>query len=155
MQLTRVPPGASRDLFVPFLELADGSATQVASYYQTGDLFALQEPTGETWGVTLVVPRGADAAELKAVAVVPELQGMGVGQRMLALVLAELRRTGTRRVIVGTATASIGPIAFYQKVGFRLWTIERDFFSEERGYPTGTEENGILVRDMVWMDQAL
>jgi hypothetical protein len=73
----------------------------------------------------------------------------------IALVLTELRAAGTRRVIVGTASSSIGPIAFYQKTGFRLWTIERDFFNEERGYPARVTENGILVRDMVWMDQTL
>jgi ribosomal protein S18 acetylase RimI-like enzyme len=155
MQLTRVPTGPARDAFVSLLDLADSSPTQVASYYQTGDLYALQEPTGETWGVTLVVSRGREAAELKAVAVVPELHGMGLGQRMIALVLAEMRAAGIRRVVVGTASSSIGPIAFYQKAGFRLWTIERDFFSEQRGYPAGLTEDGIAIRDMVWMDQSL
>jgi ribosomal protein S18 acetylase RimI-like enzyme len=135
--------------------LADDSATELASYYQTGDLYALQEPTGETWGVTLALHRGADVAELKAVAVVPDMQGVGFGQDMIARVLSALRANGTRRVIVGTASSSIGAIAFYQKTGFRLWTIERDFFNEDRGYPAGLTENGILIRDMVWMDQAL
>ncbi len=155
MQLTRVPPGPAREALRSLLELADGSAIEVESYYQDGDLYALQEPTGETWGVTLVLARDAGVAELKAVAVVPGLQGFGLGQRMIALVLAELRAAGVRRVIVGTASASIGPIAFYQKIGFRLWMIERDFFNADRGYPADLTENGILVRDMVWMDQTL
>ena len=42
-----------------------------------------------------------------------------------------------------------------QKVGFRLWRIERDFFSEERGYAPDIEENGIRLRDLVWMNQEL
>jgi ribosomal protein S18 acetylase RimI-like enzyme len=93
--------------------------------------------------------------ELKAVAVAPELQGRGVGRRMLALVLAELRAAGVRRVTVGTASCSIGQLAFYQKAGFRVHRIEREFFSAARGYPQGLEENGIPLRDMVWMDQEL
>jgi hypothetical protein len=50
---------------------------------------------------------------------------------------------------------NIGQLAFYQKAGFRLWRIERDFFSPERGYPEGIEENGIPLRDMVWMEREL
>jgi hypothetical protein len=36
---------------------------------------------------------------------------------------------------------------------FRFWRIERDVFAPERGYPEGLEENGIPLRDMVWLDQ--
>jgi hypothetical protein len=74
---------------------------------------------------------------------------------MLALVLAELRAQGVRRAILGTGNSGIGPLAFYQKAGFRLWRIERDFFSPERGYPEGIEENGIPLRDMVWMERGI
>jgi hypothetical protein len=58
-----------------------------------------------------------------------------------------------RRAILGTGNSGIGQLAFYQKAGFRLWRIERDFFSAERGYPDGIEENGIPLRDVVWMEQ--
>jgi hypothetical protein len=74
---------------------------------------------------------------------------------MLALVLAELRRAGAQRVIVGTANCGIGQLAFYQKSGFRFWKVERDFFSPDRGYADGIEEHGIPLRDMVWMDLTL
>jgi hypothetical protein len=56
-------------------------------------------------------------------------------------------------VIVGTSSSGIGQLACHQKSGFRLRKIERDFFSPERGYPEGMEENGIPLRDMVGMDQ--
>ena len=83
------------------------------------------------------------------------LHGQGVGTLMLRTVLAELRARGVARVVVGTSSAGIGQLAYYQKAGFRLWRIERDFFSPARGYPEGIEENGIPLRDMVWMDQEL
>ena len=104
---------------------------------------------------TLAIAEPDGGVELKAVAVAPELHGQGVGQRMLALVLAELRAAGVRHVTVGTGNSGIGQLAFYQKAGFRLSRIERDFFSPARGYPEGLEENGIPLRDMVWMDQEL
>ena len=150
-----VPAGGARDEFKSLLLLADESEAQVRSYYQTGDLYALRSAGGTTLGITLVVPEGQSAVELKAVAVVPELHGQGVGRRMLALVIDDLRSRGVSRAIVGTSNSGIGQIAFYQKAGFRLRNIERDFFSPARGYPENTEENGIRLRDMVWFDQDL
>ena len=154
-RLERIGAGPGRDPYLPLLLLADESEAQVRSYYQQGDLYVLRAGDGVTRGLTLVLPGPDGAAELKAVAVAPELHGQGVGRRMLALVLAELRSARVRRVVVGTGSAGIGQLAFYQKAGFRLWRIERDYFSPEHGYPAGLEENGIPLRDMVWMDQEL
>jgi ribosomal protein S18 acetylase RimI-like enzyme len=122
---------------------------------QQGDLFVLRSNEGEALGITLVTPHGEGEAELKMVAVDEARHGQGIGQRMIAQVLAELRARGVRRAIVGTGSSGIGQLAFYQKCGFRLFEIERDFFSPERGYPEGLTENGIPLRDMVWMDQEL
>ena len=79
----------------------------------------------------------------------------GLGKRLLAAVLADLRERGVRRVVVGTSNAGIGQFAFYQKAGFRFWRIERDFFTPARGYDPDARENGIAHRDMVWFDQDL
>ena len=153
--LERVPVGRPRDELIPLLLLADDSESQMRSYYQQGELFVLRADDGHVTGMALAIPASNHDVELKAVAVAPELQGRGVGQRMMALVLAELRLAGVQRVTVGTSSSGIGQLAFYQKVGFRLWRIERDFFSEERGYAPGIEENGIPLRDLVWMNQEL
>jgi ribosomal protein S18 acetylase RimI-like enzyme len=153
--LQRVPVGPGRDELIPLLLLADDSESQVRSYYQQGELFVLRADDGEVMGMALAIPESNRDVELKAVAVAPELHGRGVGQRMMALVLAELRLAGVRHVTVGTSSSGIGQLAFYQKIGFRLWKIERDFFSDERGYVAGIEENGIPLRDLVWMDQEL
>jgi ribosomal protein S18 acetylase RimI-like enzyme len=154
-QLESIPAGPGREAFMPLLLLADDSEQEVRSYYQQGDLSVLWGSDGHARGITLAIPKPDGSVELKAVAVAPELHGQGVGKRMLALVLAELRARGVRHVIVGTANSGIGQLAFYQKAGFRLWKIERDFFTPARGYLAGIEENGIPLRDMVWMDQTL
>ena len=149
----RIAPGHERDRFFDLLLLADESEQQVRSYMNEGDLFAFI-PAGEREhaGMVLAIPAGNGVVELKAVAVVPGLQNRGFGKRMLAEVLAELKRLGYRRAIVGTGNSGIGQLAYYQKAGFRLSHIERDFFSPERGYADAIEENGIPLRDMVWMD---
>ena len=149
--LSIVVPG-DRERFLPLLLLADESEPQVRSYMDKGDLYVYSTGAAAAAGLILAIPLDRDVVELKAVAVEPSLQEQGVGKRMLADVLAQLRTRGCRQVIVGTANAAIGQLAFYQKAGFRLLRIERDFFTPARGYPEVMVDNGIRLRDMVWMD---
>ena len=153
--LISVPPGAERERFLPLLLLADESLEQVRSYMQSGELYALVGRDQDAVGIVLTVPAEHGAVELKAVAVDTAQQNRGIGRRLLAAVIEDLRKRGVRRAIVGTANAGIGQLAYYQKAGFRLLRIERDFFSPARGYPAVMEDNGIRLRDMVWMDQEL
>jgi ribosomal protein S18 acetylase RimI-like enzyme len=153
--LISVPPGVERERFLPLLLLADESLEQVRSYMQGGELYALIDHDGNAVGIVLTVPAEHGAVELKAVAVDTAQQHRGIGRRLLAAVIEDLRKRGVRRAIVGTANAGIGQLAYYQKAGFRLLRIERDFFSPARGYPAVMEDNGIRLRDMVWMDLEL
>jgi len=152
-----IPPGVAREDFLPLLLLADESEVQVRSYMQQGGLYAFGAgpKIGDVAGVVLAIPEGDTVVELKAVAIHPAQQGRGIGKRMVLAVLDDLRARGVERVTVGTGNAGIGQLAFYQRTGFRLVRIERDFFSPERGYPEVMEENGIRLRDMVWMEQRL
>lgn len=144
-----------RGRYLDLLLLADESPRQVASYIDEGDLFVLDEADGTAAGLVHVLYGADGTAELKAVAVRPDRQGQGVGKRLVGLVLDELRRRGVRRAVVATGNSGLVPLALYQKAGFRLWKIERDFFSPARGYPDGIEENGIPLHDLVWLDQDL
>lgn len=150
--LRAVAPGPGRQDLIDLLLLADESPEQVAGYIDDGDLFVLEDPSGLALGITLVLYEGDATAELKAIAVRPDRQGQGVGKRMLQRVLAGLRERGVGRVLVATGTSSLAPLALYQKLGFRLFRIDRDFFTPERGYPDEIVENGIRLRDMVWLD---
>src|SRR6185436_394073 len=113
--------------------LADESLEQVRSYMQRGDLFAFVDRDGAAVGIVLTIPETDGSVELKAVAVDAAHQNLGIGRLMLAAAIDELRRRGVRRAVVGTANAGIGQLAYYQKAGFRLLRIERDFFSPARG----------------------
>lgn len=153
--LVSILPGAERERFLPLLLLADESLEQVRSYMHSGELYAFVGSDRNAVGIVLTVAAEHGAVELKAVAVDKTQQNRGIGRRLLAAVLEELRQRGVRRAIVGTANAGIGQLAYYQKAGFRLLRIERDFFSPARGYPAVMEDNGIRLRDMVWMDLEL
>ena len=154
-RLISVPAGAERECFLPLFMLADESLQQVRSYMQRGELYAFLGQDEVAVGIVLTIPAPLGGVELVSVAVDTTQQNRGVGRRMLAAVLDELRRRGVPRAVLGTANAGIGQLAFYQKVGFRLLRIERDFFSPARGYPAVMEDNGIRLRDMVFMDMEL
>jgi ribosomal protein S18 acetylase RimI-like enzyme len=152
IRVERLVHGARREAYLPLLLLAD-EPKPISGYLDDGDLYVLRDEGPEPLGVTLVVPHDDPGTfELKAVAVAEGQQGRGLGKRMLGGVLDDLHRRGARHVIVGTSNAGIGEIAFYQKVGFRLWRIERDFFTPEKGYDPDDLENGLSPRDMVWFD---
>ena len=156
LSLDHVRPGPEREAFLPLLLLADAEA-QVRGYLHQGDLYALRGADGGLLGVTLVLPEAAEpgTAELRAVAIDPTQHNRGLGRRMLASVLVDLRARGFRRAVVGTSNAGIGQIAFYQKAGFRLWRIERDYFTPRKGYDPDEREHGLPHRDMIWFDQEL
>lgn len=154
MYLKMIDPGPERLDYLSLLLLADDSEQQVRSYIQKGILYAAVKDD-QVVGVALAIPVKLGEVELKAVAVDPGVHNQGIGTSMLALVMRALEHRGYRRVVLGTGNSSIGQMAFYQKSGFRFWKIDRDFFSPERGYPEGLEENGIPLRDMVWFERTI
>ena len=87
-----------------------------------------------------------DPCEIVELAVAETRQGQGLGRRFLDWIAAEARRRGKRVVEVGTANASLGNIAFYQRCGFRMHHVRRDYFSYHRA---PVFEHGIEVRDLL------
>jgi GNAT superfamily N-acetyltransferase len=152
--LVTVDSGPAREAWVPLLELAD-EPVPLAGYLHDGDLYGVVDDAGLPVAAVLVITTSADEAELRAVAVAESEQGNGLGTRVVEAVFEQLRTTGIRRVIVGTASSGVRQLAFYQRLGFRLTHVEPDFFTAEKGYPSGLEENGIPIRDMVWMAREL
>jgi len=62
------------------------------------------------------------------------------------------RIRGGHRLIVSTATADIGNLRFYQRLGFRMYRIARDAFTPLRGYPEAKLVDGIPLRDQVFLE---
>lgn len=151
-EFTEVAAGPDRDRWVPLLELAD-EPEPLRAYLHDGDLYGLIGADGSPCAAILVVEASPGVAEMRAVAVAESVQGQGVGTLMVNATLFVLAQRGVRRTVVGTASSGVRQIAFYQRCGFRLSHVQRDFFTTEKGYPDGLTENGIPIRDMVWMDR--
>ena len=73
-------------------------------------------------------------------------RGQGYGQTALKAIFAVGQERGVEAVIVGTATTSVENIIFYQKCGFRMDSIRKNFFDY---FPVPVYEHGIEMRDMV------
>jgi ribosomal protein S18 acetylase RimI-like enzyme len=152
-ELATVDPGPDREEWTALLELADEPAA-LRAYLHDGELYGLRDADGSPVAAILVLEEGT-VAELRVVAVAELSQGRGVGSLLVRSVLFVLGQRGMRRVVVGTASSGVRQLAFYQRLGFRLSHVERDYFTEAKGYPADLSENGIASRDMVWMDLAL
>ncbi|HEX5094875.1 MAG TPA: GNAT family N-acetyltransferase [Acidimicrobiia bacterium] len=148
-----VESGPDRQAWVSLLELAD-EPVPLARYLDDGTLYGLTGDGGPRAAVLVIMLDDA-RAELRAVAVAETEQGKGLGTEIVERVFGALRERGVREVVVGTATSGVRQLAFYQRLGFRLTHIERDFFTVDNGYPADLSENGIPTRDMVWMSMQL
>ena len=155
VSVREVPPGPERRALVPLIRLAEDSEMQLDAALDGGTLYAVRDIEAVDIGVVLVLDHGDGERELRYVAVAKSRQRAGVGKQMLAAVVSAERARGVRRLLVGTSAADTGNLAFYQRCGLRLLSIERDYFSPERGYPVDFTIDGLLAVDMVWMDMQL
>ena len=145
IELTEVPP-AAYDTVIPVLVLAEPSMSALRwSLENLSDTAYRADANGELVGAA-TMRWGDEPSELVELAVSAGRQGRGYGRAILEWLLAEGRRRGRRAIEVGTGNASLGNIAFYQKCGFRMASVRRDYFWY---YREPVVENGIRVRDML------
>ncbi|TPK69859.1 GNAT family N-acetyltransferase [Mesorhizobium sp. B2-4-15] len=139
----------NRDALLPLFALADDSPTQVASYIEEGEV-VVARAGDEIVGHALIIDTG-DAAtfELKSIAITQARQGEGLGRALVAAAITYCRERGGRHLIVSTATADIGNLRFYQRLGFRMASIVKDAFGPATGYPEGLLIDSIPLRDQV------
>ncbi|MED4581334.1 GNAT family N-acetyltransferase [Brevibacillus choshinensis] len=132
------------------LLLADPSQTLVEGYLKRGSCYvAIAEEM--IVGVYVLLPTRPDTIELVNVAVDEAHQGKGIGKKLVLHAIEQAKQLGYRTIEVGTGNSSVDQLALYQKCGFRMTGIDRDFFL--RHYDEPIFENGIQVVDMVRMSQ--
>ncbi|MDV2884556.1 GNAT family N-acetyltransferase [Alkalihalophilus pseudofirmus] len=143
---------ASENPPMDLLLLADPSEKLIADYVERGECFIAEE-SGEIIGVLVLLPTRPDTVELVNVAVCNNMQGRGIGRRLVEFAVDSAKKQGFKTIEVGTGNSSIGQIALYQKCGFRMIGVDVDFFI--RHYEEEIYEDGIQCRDMVRLSQDL
>lgn len=129
------PLGAGEPAPWDLLLLADPSREAVQAYVVQGQCylaFLETELVGEfvllRTGLT-DPPSGEGTWELMNVAIAPRYQGQGWGKKLVQAAIAQARELGATAIEVGTGNSSLSQLALYQKCGFRIVGVERDFFT--------------------------
>ncbi|MCM3173102.1 MULTISPECIES: GNAT family N-acetyltransferase [unclassified Paenibacillus] len=128
------------------LLMADPSKAMVDEYLSRGVCF-IAEYEGEMVGEFVLLKTRPETVEIVNIAVQEELQGQGVGRHMIKEAIEAARRLGCKTVEIGTGNSSFHQLKLYQRCGFRIVGVDRDFFV--RHYEEEIIEGGIRCVDMI------
>ncbi|WP_419874656.1 GNAT family N-acetyltransferase [Candidatus Pristimantibacillus sp. PTI5] len=131
---------------------ADPSALLVEEYLKRGECW-VGTMDNEIIAEYVLLPTRPETVEIVNVAVDEIRQGQGFGKQMVLHAIKIAKQLGYKTIEIGTGNSGISQLALYQKCGFRMTGIDRDFFI--RHYSEAIYENGIQVVDMVRLSQDL
>ncbi|WP_375178682.1 GNAT family N-acetyltransferase [Enterococcus rotai] len=98
-------------------------------------------------GILALLPTRPETLEIVNIAVDKTYQGQGIGEELLQFALSYAKNNQYKTVEIGTGSTSFGQLYLYQKCGFRMTSIDRDFFI--RHYEEEIVENKLILKDMV------
>ena len=81
-------------------------------------------------GYLALLDDGSGDLELRSIAVVPRMQGSGLGSEMMATAERVAAGLGKHRLVLATSPENTGAIRFYERHGFRLDRVEPDHFGD-------------------------
>ena len=134
------------------LLLADPSREMVEEYVANGQCH-VAELAGRIVGVYVLAKLDAKTMEIMNVAIEENMQGRGMGKKLIVDAIQTAQGLGYTAIEIGTGNSSIGQLALYQKCGFRIDGVIQDFFVDH--YDEPIFENGIQCRDMIRLSLAI
>lgn len=134
------------------LLLADPSWDKILAYLYDSTII---EAHSETLLLGCLVLKQLDStrAEIMNLAVREDQQGQGLGTQLLQTGIDRARKLPVNQLIIRTANSSIGQLYLYQKTGFRITSVDPDFFT--RQYPEPILENGLICQDRITLSMSL
>lgn len=136
----------SEELPMDLLVEADPSEELVRRYCMGGSCF-IGCQADEIIGILVLYPLNRTVIEIKNIAIAQNKRGQGLGKMLIFFALSEAGRLEYKEVVIGTGNSSVDQLILYQKCGFRLDSIDHDFFT--RNYSEPIFENGLQCRDMI------
>ena len=134
------------------LLLADPSKSIVEDYLAKGECF-VAESNEQIIGVYVLLPTRPKTVEIVNVAVAEEHQGKGIGKLLIGDAIRVAKTKGYKTIEIGTGNSSIGQLALYQKCGFRIVSVDHNYFIKH--YSEEIYENGIQCIDMIRLSKEL
>ncbi|MEK4487570.1 GNAT family N-acetyltransferase [Psychrobacillus sp. FSL H8-0484] len=148
MKTKRIKEAYPMDLLL----LADPSRKLIEQYIQRGECY-IAEKNSETIGVYVLLPTRPKTVELVNIAVAEQYHGKGIGKALVLDAIEKAKQKGYKLIEVGTGNSSIVQLALYQKCGFRITGVDKDFFKIH--YEEEIVENGIICVDMIRLARQL
>lgn len=136
--------------YLSLLLLGDEQEDMIDRYLERGIMYALEEG-GAVQAVCVVTDEGDGTLELKNLAVAPDCQRRGYGQRMVDF-LCETYRGRYARLLVGTGNSPL-TLPFYEVCGFRRSHVAANFFTDNYDHPIF--EGGVQLIDMIYLSKTL
>ena len=144
MQIRKLTPGENPPW--ELLELADPSRVIVEGYVKSSCIY-VGEISGVIMGVYVLKETAKIVVEIMNVAVHEDYQGKGLGKQLISHAINEASKQGYAQIEIGTGNSSIHQLKLYQQCGFRIVSVDFDYFT--RSYDEPIYENGLLCQDMI------
>lgn len=128
------------------LLLADPEWAQIAHYLHDSHCLVIREGQASV-GIVAIMPIRPGVMEIMNVAVRPDRQGRGYGRQLVAAAQVYAQQQGATEVEVGTGDSSLGALALYQRCGFSIKAIDKDYFL--RHYSAPIYEDGRQCRSRI------
>ena len=128
-----------------FLE-ADPSKEMINSYLDRSYKFELVRGN-DLLGVILMLDTHPKTLEIVNVAVAESVQNQGFGEQLIRFAVDWAQQKSYSSVEIGTGSTSFAQLYLYQKCGFRVMNIDRNFFVDN--YDEPIIENKLVLKDMI------
>lgn len=128
----------------PLLLEADPSKAMIETYVKQSELLEVRQE-GQVIGLLVLKQIETGVSEIMNLSVAPLFQKRGIGRQLIEQAIAHSKERNDQKIIVATGTTSLGPLLLYQKCGFRIEAIERDYFTKY--YTEKLIENGVQLKD--------
>lgn len=128
------------------LLLADPSKRLVQQYLQHGTVFEGRK-ADQVVAIMVLEEISPASLEIKNIAVDPKFENQGIATKLLNHALDFAKEHHYQQVQIGTGSTSLKQLYLYQKVGFRITRVRKDFFV--KNYQRPIYENSLLLRDML------
>lgn len=131
---------------------ADPSDEMINGYLPRGKCY-VAEIEQRIMGVYVLLSTRPETVELVNVAIANSFQGQGFGRQLIHHAVQTAKSQGYKTIEVGTGNSSILQLVLYQKCGFKIIGVDKDFFI--RHYSERIIENGLQCKDMIRLSQDL
>ena len=77
-----------------------------------------------------------DESELLTIGIMPKFQGQGLGKRLLAASLLEVKKLGANKCFLEVRVSNLPALCLYEKTGFKKTGIRKNYYVKTEKTPT-------------------